>query len=66
MPDSKKIQESKNNYLKEKVDIIRIYVPKGNREEIKAFAKSQGKSLNAFVVELIYEAMGIDDWLFKK
>lgn len=56
MSDPNKIQESKNNYLK-KVDTLRIYVPKGERERIKEFAKAQGKSLNAFVVDLIHEAM---------
>lgn len=57
MADIQKIQASKDRYLNEKVDAIKIYVPKGEREEIKIFAKSQGKSLNAFVVDLIHGAM---------
>jgi len=48
-----KIQESKDRYLKEKVDRFQITVPKGEKATIQDFAKSQGKSLNAYVVELI-------------
>lgn len=55
--DNLKVQESKNRYLKEKVDYFKIYVPKGEKEPIQEFAKSQGKSLNAYVVELIKEDM---------
>lgn len=57
MADPVKIQESKDRYLKEKVDRLQITIPKGERERIKEFAKAQGKSLNAFVVDLIHEAM---------
>ena len=52
-----KYQESKNKYLKEKVDDLRIYVPKGQKEVIKEFAKSKGKSVNGFIVELINKEM---------
>lgn len=56
--DNTKIQESKNRYLKEKVDNFKVYVPKGQKISIQEFAKSQGKSLNAYIVELINEDMG--------
>ena len=52
-----KYQESKNRYLKEKVDNIVIRVPKGQKEIIKEFANESGKSLNSFIVELIYNAI---------
>lgn len=53
MPDPKKIQESKNRYNKEKLDRFLVSVPKGQKAEIQAYAKAQGKSLNAYIVELI-------------
>lgn len=46
--------------MKEKYDRIQLVVPKGEREIIKEFAKQQGKSLNAFVLELIDKAMNSD------
>lgn len=44
--------------MKEKYDRIQLVVPKGEREEIKEFAKQQGKSLNNWVYDLICNAMG--------
>ena len=35
------------------LDEIRIRVPKGRKEEIQGFAKSKGKSTNAFIVNAI-------------
>jgi len=52
-----KAQEAKNRYLKEKVDTFRIYFPKGQKEIAKEFAKSRGKSLNSFVLDLINREM---------
>lgn len=52
-----KYQETKDKYLKEKVDEFKIRVPKGQKIVIQEFAKQQGKSLNSFVVELINNAI---------
>lgn len=52
-----KYQESKNKYLKEKVENLMIRVPKGQKSAIQEFAKSKGKSVNSFVVELINKEM---------
>ncbi|MCM1507001.1 MAG: Arc family DNA-binding protein [Ruminococcus flavefaciens] len=52
-----KYQESKNRYLKEKVDELKVRVPKGEKAKIQAFAKSKGKSLNKFILDLIHDAM---------
>lgn len=53
-----KYQETKDNYIKEKVDSLRIYVPKGKKTTIQEFAKANGfKSLNSFVVDTIEKAM---------
>lgn len=60
MADLVKIQEAKNRYLQEKVERLSIVVPKGEKQKMQEFAKSQGKSLNAFVVDLIHNAMEPD------
>lgn len=50
-------KKSAEKYLQEKVEEFKIRVPKGQKEVIKAYAESQGKSLNQFVIEAINEAM---------
>lgn len=40
-----------------KFDDIKIRVPLGQREQIKAYAESQGKSLNSYINELIQADM---------
>lgn len=40
-------------YLSEKTDDIRIRVPKGKKDEYKAFAAQRGTSLNALICELL-------------
>ena len=50
-------KKSAEKYLHEKVEDIRIRVPKGQKDVIKAFAESQGKSLNQFIVDCIAEGM---------
>ena len=50
-------KKSAEKYLHEKVEDIRIRVPKGQREIIKAYAEKQGKSLNQFIVDLIAKEM---------
>lgn len=53
---SKAQLEGNKRYL-EKLDDIKIRVPKGHREVYKDFATAQGKSLNALVVDLLNAAM---------
>ena len=45
-----------NNY-----DMLGIRVKKGERDRIKAYAESAGKSLNRFCKDAIYRAMGESD-----
>ena len=52
--------KSAKKYLQEKVEDIRIRVPKGQKERIQAFAEANGESLNGFLNRLIAEAMGED------
>lgn len=40
-------------YLAEKTEEIRIRVPKGKKAEYQKFAKSQGKSLSKWVLDLL-------------
>lgn len=58
MADPSKIQESKDRYLREKVDRFLVTVPKGQKQLIADFAAKQGESVNGFVNRLIREAMG--------
>ncbi len=46
-------QKAKDKYLKEKVDTFVLRVPKGEKEIIKQYAQSIGKSLNSYIVDLI-------------
>lgn len=50
-------KKSIDKYLHEKVEDIRIRVPKGEKEKIKAFAYNKGKSLNRFIYDCIIDAM---------
>lgn len=44
-------------YNKKTYDVIGVRVKKGQRAQIKAFAQSQGKSVNALINELLEKAM---------
>ena len=54
-PDCKKIMRSRNNtrYSAKTYDNIRIYVPKGYREDLKQYAYDKGMSLNEFINKAI-------------
>lgn len=51
-------KEATARYNKKAYDRIDVVVPKGQREVIKAFAASQGKSLNRFICDAIAFQMG--------
>ena len=53
--DSQK--EATARYNKKAYDRINVIVKKGQREIIKAFAASQGKSLNRFICDAIERQM---------
>jgi uncharacterized protein (DUF1778 family) len=44
-------------YLREKVEDIKIRVPKGQKQMIRDFASSNVESLNAFIIRLVNEAI---------
>lgn len=53
--DSQK--KAANKYMAEKVEEIKIRVPKGEKENIKVAAEQAGKSVNAYILEAVYEKM---------
>ena len=54
-------KEATARYNKKAYDRIDVVVPKGQRDVIKAFAASQGKSLNRFICDAIEVQMLQDD-----
>lgn len=44
-------------YIAKNYDQVSLRIPKGTREKYKSFAESQGKSLNALIVELLNREM---------
>lgn len=59
MPVSEAQRKAAAKYL-EKLDEIRIRMPKGRKDEIKAHAETQGQSVNSFIIAAIDEKMGHD------
>ena len=69
MPDVKKTAYKGNTeahrrgnakYLVEKVEDIKLRVPKGQKTEIKAHADTMQESMNAFILRAIAETMQRD------
>lgn len=60
MPTPESVKRAIAKYQKEKVEEIKIRVPKGNKECIQDHAKSQGESTNAFIQRAISETMERD------
>lgn len=48
-------------YINEKLDEIKLRVPKGEREEIKKHADKMGQSLNGFIRRAIKETIERDN-----
>lgn len=57
MAISKAQQQAVHRYVKNNYDRLELTVPKGKKEEIKAFAAAQGETVNGFINRLISEAM---------
>lgn len=55
---SKSQTKASNKYNAKAYDRIALQVYKGQKEKIKAFAESQGLSLNGYINKLIAEDMG--------
>ncbi len=52
-----KLTTYKNNYIAENYDRINLTVPKGMKAQIEERAKSEGKSTNGFIADLIRAAL---------
>lgn len=60
MPVSKAQQKAVSKYMKENYDELKVRLPKGQKNTIKAHAQAQGESLNAFINRAITETMERD------
>ena len=49
-----------NDYISRAYDRVNLTIPKGQKNTIKAHAKAQGESLNAFINRAITETMERD------
>jgi len=59
-PASKSQQKAVTRYTKKTYDRLEARAPKGQGEEVKAHAKRNGESLNAFLLRAIRETMQRD------
>ena len=46
-------KKATSKYISKAYDQVSLRMPKGKREEYKAHAERQGKSLNALIIELL-------------
>ena len=56
----KKSTATKNAWNAKNYDQVRVIVPKGKKDELKAHADQQGESLNGFINRAIDETMKRD------
>ena len=50
-------KKATSTYISKAYDQVSLRMPKGKREEYKAHAERQGKSLNALIIELLEKDM---------
>lgn len=60
MAVSKAQQRAVATYTKNNYDEIKLRVPKGQRDIIRAYAKAKGETVNALLNRLVDEAMQQD------
>lgn len=61
MPPLSEARRKANEKYMTGLDDIKVRVPKGRREEIKAHAEQQGESLNSFIIRAIDETIERDE-----
>ena len=57
MPQTEAQLKASKKYHQEKLDEIKLRVPKGNKQRIQDHAKSRGESTNAFIYRAINETI---------
>ena len=57
MPQTEAQLKASKKYHQEKLDEIKLRVPKGNKQRIQEHAKSRGESTNAFIYRAINETL---------
>lgn len=60
MPVSKAKQKSNRKWNENNLDRLYIFVPKGQKEVIRAIAESKGESLNSYVGKAIQRQLEED------
>ena len=60
IPASKAQQKAVSKYMKENYDEIKVRVPKGQKDAIRAHADSMGESVNAFIARAIERQIEAD------
>ena len=65
---AKSRSEINNAYAKKAYDSLRVIVPKGRKADIQNHAEINGKSLNAYINDLVCTDMKIsfDEWRHKQ
>ena len=53
--------QATKKYIREKLDEIKLRVPKGQREVIQQHAARQGESVNGFITRAVKETMKRDN-----
>ena len=66
MAKTKTTAAVKNRYAAKAYDRIALFVPKGRKRLIEAFAREQGKSINGFINDQIRAAMGVTESEWKQ
>lgn len=62
MSRGKPSTRAKNKYNAKAYDSLRITVPKGQKDTIKAAADEAGESINGYVNKAILARMGLEEW----
>lgn len=55
--DKKAAQAAVTRYKQKNYDRVLVLLPKGERDRLKAYAKSQGQSVNALILDLLNREM---------
>ncbi len=57
MPASKAQQRAVAKYMAANYDELKIRLPKGERDRVRAYAEAQGQSVNAMIRDLLQREM---------